>query len=214
MVKGGTAAETVMDVAGGESARTVTVSALTNGEEYLVRIRARNSMGNGAWSTAATGTPKAATTTTTPPGDGPAKVAEPTVEPGDKMLKVSWSAPASSRTITHYNVRYRASSATDWEPKAPKAAMSVSAMEAEITGLINGTVYLVQVQAVDAADAKGDWSDAGSGTPVAGAEAPMPTPALPAFGAIALVGALAAAGRRRIRQRRLMAAKLRYLPKR
>ena len=42
----------------------------------------------------------------------------------------------------------------------------------------------------------------------------MPTPALPVFGAIALAGALAAAGRRRLRQRQLRSPQLRYLPKR
>ena len=53
----------------------------------------------------------------------------------------------------------------------------------------------------------GEYSDEVSAMPM------MPTPALPVFGAIALAGALAAAGRRRIRQRQLWSPKLRYLPK-
>ena len=68
---------------------------------------------------------------------GPVKMAEPTVEARDGTLTVSWTEPASERSITHYEVRYKTASATEWEPEKP---MYVTAMMTEITGLTNGAV--------------------------------------------------------------------------
>ena len=201
MMSDGTGAPTVEDV--GAAIRTATVTGLTNAKKYMVMVRARNSVDYGPWSDAVEGTPAAKAAA----AGAPVKMSEPMVEAGDKMLMVSWIEPASDRSIAHYDVRYKTASATTWEPD-PKKPMTVTAMMTEIKGLVNGTVYLVQVRAVDSAGNAGPWSDSGSGTPM------MPTPALPVFGAIALAGALAAAGRRRVRQRQLRSAKLRYLPKR
>ena len=197
-VKGGTTPKTVMEVPGGANVLTYTVTGLMNGKVYEVQVRARNANGSGMWSAVATGTPKKETTTTTTPGEGPAKVAAPMVKPGDKMLTVSWTAPASAQTITHYEVRYRATTAKVWEPAAPKAAMTVTAMMTEIKPLVNNTPYLVQVRAVDSAEDMGEWSDSGSATPAAAD--PVPTPALPLFGAFGLGAGLLAVGRARMRR--------------
>ena len=189
---------------------STTIEGLTAATMYQIRVAGRNRIGVGTWSAYTDVTTAAATTTTTTPSGGPAKVAELMVEAGDKMLAVSWTAPASSRSITHYEVRYKAATAAVWEPKAPKAAMTVTAMMTEIKPLVNGTAYLVQVRAVDSAPAMGGWSDSGSGTPMATA---TPTPALPLFGAFALAGGLVAASRRRLRQRHLAASPPRHLLK-
>ena len=97
------------------------------------------------------------------------------------MLMVSWAEPASHKSITHYLVDYKtaASTAAGWMA----TPMNVTEMEYTIDGLINGTAYLVRVRAVDSAGAMGEWSDSGSGTPMAmeEPEEPMPTPALPSL---------------------------------
>ena len=112
------------------------------------------------------------------------------------MLMVSWTEPASEKSITHYQVDYKTSSAATWMDKP----MDVTAMEYTIDGLINDTAYLVRVRAVDSAGNMGEWSDNGSGTPMSDA---VPTPALPSYGAFVLGAGLLAAGRARMRRRRL-----------
>ena len=52
--------------------------------------------------------------------------------------------------------------------------VNVTAKEYTIDGLINGTAYLVRVRAVDSAGNMGEWSDNGSGTPMAGDTDPAP----------------------------------------
>ena len=182
-----------------------TIRGLTAGTFYWIRVRAQNLQGYGPWSVYLV-----VDTTATPgaPPAGPAisKMAEPTVEPGDMMLMVSWAEPASQKSITHYQVDYKTASAAKWMAKA----VNVTALEYTIDGLVNETPYLVRVRAVDSAGAMGEWSDSGSGTPTAmeKPEEPMPTPALPIFGALALGLGLVAAGRRRLRRRELRAGRV------
>ncbi len=132
----------------------------------------------------------------------PVRMAVPKIEEGDRILTVSWTEPASERSIVYYEVRYKAVDATTWEPENP---MAVTAMATQIKDLTNGTAYLAQVRAVDSAGAIGEWSEPGSGTPKAmeeeEGEEPMPTPALPVFGALALGAGLLAAGWARTRYR-------------
>ena len=182
-----------------------TIRGLTAGKFYYIRVRAQNLQGYGHWSAyLAVGT--AATPGAPPAGPAISKMAEPMVEAGDMMLMVSWAEPASHKSITHYLVAYKTASAAQWLA-TPK---NVTAMEYTIDGLINGTAYLVRVRAVDSAGAMGEWSDSGSGTPMAmeEPEEPMPTPALPIFGALALGLGLVAAGRRRLRRRELRAGRV------
>ena len=181
-----------------------TIEGLTAGTGYFFRVRAQNLQGYGRWSEW-----DYAVTESTPgaPPAGPAisKIAEPMVEAGDMMLMVSWAEPASEKSITHYLVDYKTVSAAAWMA----TPMTVSAMEYTIDDLVNGTVYLVRVRAVDSASAMGEWSDSGSGTPMAmmeeeeepmpEEEEPMPTPALPIYGAFVLGAGLLAVGRRRRR---------------
>ena len=165
---------------------------LKAGTTYMIRLRAQNKdQGYGPWSEYLTASTKAV------PGREPSptvsKMAPPMVEAGDKMLKVSWTEPASEKSITHYQVDYKTASAKKWMDKP----INVTELNYPISGLINDTAYVVRVRAVDGADNIGAWSDNGSGTPMG---MPMPTPALPLFGAFGLGAGLLAVGRARMRR--------------
>ena len=165
---------------------------LKAGTTYMIRLRAQNKdQGYGPWSEYLTASTKAV------PGPEPSptvsKMAPPMVEAGDKMLKVSWTEPASEKSITHYQVDYKTASAKKWMEKP----INVTELNYTISGLINDTAYVVRVRAVDGADNIGAWSDNGSGTPTG---MPMPTPALPLFGAFGLGAGLLAVGRARMRR--------------
>ena len=170
---------------------------LKPGTRYRIRLRAQNrEQGYGAWSEYLLFTTKAV------PGREPSpavsKMVAPVVEGGDKMLMVSWTEPASEKSIALYHVDYRSASATKWMEKP----INVTALNYTIEGVINETVYLVRVRAVDGAGNMGNWSDNGSATPMAMPmpKPPVPTPALPLFGAFALGAGLLAAGRARMRR--------------
>ena len=134
------------------------------------------------------------------------------VEPGDKMLTVSWDPahPDSDATrtnllITKYFVRYATSQTAtatrgEWMPEKPMEVMG-DMTTTMIEGLMNDVSYDVQVMAQNDAGGKGGWSadtPRSKGTPMAGA---TPTPALPLFGAFGLGVGLLAAGRARLRRR-------------
>ena len=174
---------------------TATITGLTAATMYQVRVAGRNRIGVGTWSDYTDVTTAAAAGATTTTGAGPVKMSEPMVEPGDKMLMVSWTEPASERSITHYLLDYKTASATTWMTKP----MNVTAMDYTIKSLINDTAYLVRVRAVDSAGAMSPWSNNGGGTPKGGM--PTPTPALPLFGAFGLGAGLLAVGRARMRRR-------------
>ena len=130
---------------------STTITGLTNGSAYDVRIRATNSEGSSEWSPSATGTP--ATTPTAP--------AAPTVAVGNGQLQVTWVAPATGGSaLTDYDVRYKTSSGTTWTAQA----FTGTGTSTTITGLINGTSYDVQIRASNAVGTSG-WSSSATGTP-------------------------------------------------
>ena len=139
------------------TATTAVITGLTNGTSYEVQVRAGNSVGDGAWSASATGTPVAAASV-------PSAPSPPTLTAGDGELSASWSAPADNgAAIDDYDVRYRPSGGA-WT-ELPDASKS-TATTATITGLVNGTSYEVQVRAVNSVG-DGAWSASATGTPVA-----------------------------------------------
>ena len=161
------------------------------GTTYMIRLRAQNFQGFGPWSEYLNASTKAV------PGREPSptvsKMSPPMVEAGPKMLMVSWTEPASEKSITHYHVDYKTASAKKWMDKP----IDVTELNYTISGLINDTAYVVRVRAVDGANNIGAWSDNGSGTPMG---MPTPTPALPLFGAFGLGVGLLAVGRARMRR--------------
>ena len=77
---------------------THTLSGLTNGTTYQVRVAATNRSGDSAWSATASESP----------AYKPAKPAKPTVTRGNQSVTVSWTAPADGgASISDYDVNYR-----------------------------------------------------------------------------------------------------------
>ena len=116
-------------------------------------------------------------------------------KPEDAFFSATWatrSAAEGASAITGYSVQYRPAGA-DWIDHDHEGLVR----ETTIEGLVNDARYQVQVAAMNDAG-MGPYSERESGKPMAMEE--VPTPALPFFGALALAGALAAAGRRRMRQ--------------
>ncbi len=134
------------------TALTATITGLTNGTTYQVRVRAQNSVGNGPWSAASThiiGRPSAP--------------AAPTLTTGNARLTATWTAAAGNgSTITDYDVQYCSANCaidTSWT-SLPDATPS-TALNATITGLTNGTTYQVRVRAENA-NGTGPWSPVSS----------------------------------------------------
>lgn len=157
----------------------------------------------------------------------PDRVTGVMVTAGDGELLVSWEAPFAgmagdgsvpgvASSLKAYHVQYRTSAtasmgAGQWMPAdLMDAIVMAPETETTLTGLTNGTMYDVQVDAKNTADVRGPFSrlnDDSRGTPMAGADTgggggttPMPTPALPLFGILALFAGLLAAGRARLRR--------------
>ena len=128
-----------------------TISGLTNGTAYRVRVRARNSVGTSDWSTAAThaiGRPSPPTA--------------PTLTSKDTKITAKWDAPASPVTIIDYDVRYCSSSCNvdaNWTPIAD--VTNSTSLSETISGLNNGATYYVQVRA-EAGVGAGPWSPSAS----------------------------------------------------
>ena len=134
------------------SSPEASIGSLTNGDTYLVRVRARNVAGPGPW----------AQTTATPigPPDAPDDLAvRQGEEPG--QLVVAWSPPENLPSGSTYEVEYRQSgSSAPWTPvEPPEDFLSVT-----IDGLIGGRLYDVRVRAVSAVGGAGPWRRT-SGTP-------------------------------------------------
>ena len=131
------------------------LTGLDNGTQYDVQMRTVTTT-DGAWSGTSTGTPRI---------PGPVVT---DVTAGDGALTVAWSAPAvaATTTITSYDVRTIASSATDkadanWT--VVEGVWTSGSLNGVVAGLTNGTGYDVQVRAVAATD--GAWSATSTGTP-------------------------------------------------
>ncbi|MBI1350148.1 MAG: hypothetical protein GC156_03420 [Actinomycetales bacterium] len=136
------------DMSGGTSS-PLTITGLSNGTSYNVRIRAVNAIGPGAASNTVSastfGVPAAPTITSITPGNG--------------MLTVDFIAGANGGSaITKY--QYTVNGGTSW---ADMSSGTTSPLN--ITGLSNGTTYNVQIRAVSAVGA-GAASNAMSGKPL------------------------------------------------
>ncbi|WP_084074970.1 fibronectin type III domain-containing protein [Demequina sp. NBRC 110052] len=128
----GDAWETVDD---GESASTAaTVTGLTNGITYEVRVSAVNAAGPGL-SAEASATPEAL----------PSAPLALEVTPADGALSLAWQAPADDggRAVSHYLIEHRVEGGV-WEG-IETAADDGTAYE--LGGLVNGTFYEVRVSA-------------------------------------------------------------------
>ena len=151
------------DVPGGSSARSQTVSSLTNGTEYTFEVRAVNAAG------ASPARRGSATPVTVPEA---VVNLEATASPEQVVLR--WEAPASNggAAITHYEYRYSSDSYSTWtasEPAWTTVSDGVAARSQTVSSLTNGTEYTFEVRAVNAAGASP--ARRGSATPVTVPEA-------------------------------------------
>ena len=127
---------------------SATITGLTNGQSYQVRVAAINSEGTGAYVTG-----------TTTLADRPGAPTGLTFTPGDAQLEVNWTAPSNNggRTITGYDVEYRSGVGGSFTG----ASHTGTATTATITGLTNGQAYQVRVRAKNSYGA-GAWFSASS----------------------------------------------------
>lgn len=142
---------------------TATVTGLTNGTAYLLRVRAVNIRGEGPWAQSATSvTPLMA-------ASAPTGVAG---SRGDRQVAVSWTAPADNggSAITDYVVQYRTNVANStWLTFADGASPGTTAT---VTGLTNGTSYVFRVAAVTGFGTGAYSTESAAVTPLAAATAP------------------------------------------
>ena len=134
-----------------------TITGLTAGTRYNVRVRAQNAGGASAWATTA-GTP---TATLAAPGSPGAPSATVT----DTTAAVAWTAPASGGAVASYELRHRAGQTGAWT-----TVTGLTGLARTITGLTAETAYEVEVRAVNATGASA-WAR-GSFTTVAAPDTP------------------------------------------
>ena len=133
---------------------TYTLTGLTAGTAYEVRVQARNRNGLGAWSAASTAATPGASFT-------PASVAAVDIDTNPRSLSITWSN--SGITPTGFTIQWRATGTTRWSSRGITLAQASDNCTYcyILTGLTAGTEYEVRVQARNAAGS-GPWSDASS----------------------------------------------------
>lgn len=147
----------------GSATASYTLTGLTNGTVYAVDVAAVNEVGTGSYTGTVSGTPYAA----------PGAPTSATATAGDTQASLSWTAPSSNggSAITDYTVQYSSDSGANWTTFARAASASASAV---VTGLTNGTAYILRVGAINAPVGIGAWSASSNAvTPNSGGDPPV-----------------------------------------
>ncbi|MEI6591203.1 MAG: fibronectin type III domain-containing protein, partial [Actinomycetes bacterium] len=117
---------------------SATVTGLTNGSAYLLRVRAENAEGDDQ-----TGIATATSVTPNPLPGGPVDLLG---SAGNSSVTLGWTAPSAAnlfgQTITDYKVEYRPSTSGTWVTFAHTASVTPSIA---VTGLANGIAYYFRV---------------------------------------------------------------------
>ena len=137
-------------------ASPIVITGLANGTDYAIRLRAINSAGAGAASSAVNATPRAV------PG-APTGLAA-TV--GDRSVSIAFTAGADNGAEI-VNYAYSLDDGATWTARSPASIASPIV----IGGLANGTPYPIRLRAINGVGS-GAASDAVSVTPVAVPDAP------------------------------------------
>jgi titin len=154
----------------GTGTLTATVTGLTNGTQYLVRVHAVNAVGSGASSLLIQATPM---TTPSVPGSF-------TAVRGNGSAALSFTAPSADGGSPVTGYQYSTDAGGTW---SALTTSGTSPITATITGLTNGTQYDVQVRAVSAAG-NGTATSSAQVTPRTVPGAPSSFSAIPGDGQI------------------------------
>lgn len=135
----------------------VRITGLTAETQYLVSIRAINSVGSGLISNEVAGTPS----------ETPSAPTITSIIPSDGTLTVNFTAPSYTVDNTITNYQYSLDGSITWESLNPADSTS----PISITGLANGVSYSVTIRAV-APNAFGETSNAVEAIPASVPNAP------------------------------------------
>ena len=141
----------------------VVISSLTNGTSYSIKLRAVNSVGDGAESAAVTSTPAA--TSDAPTGLDAGLV-------GDGVVWVAFQAPTDTGGVAITDYEYELDDNGTW------TSASTASSPVMITGLTNGTSYSIKLRAVNSGG-EGAESAAVTSTPATTPDAPTALVATP-----------------------------------
>lgn len=147
------------------STNKATVSGLKNNQTYYFQVMATN----GDW----TGVPSEVISAVPQPASAPGAPSNLVVEKADTALRLSWG---STKDATYYQVYYRVQGEAEFQAWGG----NITATNAVITGLTNGTTYEVAVKAGNS-KGLGPYSAIATGTPNKGG---FDLPALPTDGRI------------------------------
>lgn len=147
------------------STNKATVSGLKNNQTYYFQVVATN----GDW----TGVPSEVISAVPQPASAPGAPSNLVVEKADTALRLSWG---STKDATYYQVYYRVQGEAEFQAWGG----NITATNAVITGLTNGTTYEVAVKAGNS-KGLGPYSAPATGTPN---KEGYELPALPADGRI------------------------------
>ena len=133
----------------GGTATSHTVTGLNNGQAYMFRVRAVNTLGNGAVVTLeATPSPSTGGGGGGGGGGGPRETVPSAprnlvAEGGDGQVKVTWKAPEDDGGSEITDYQYRINGRNPWP------SIGSTQTTHTLTGLINGTAYVFEVRAVN-----------------------------------------------------------------
>ena len=153
------------------STNRATIGRLENGTPYTIRVQGTNAEGVGKWSDEVTGTPRrsAPPLPPQPPGPGGGGGPRQTVpdapsnllaDGGDATVTLTWDAPEDDggEAITDYEYRI--------DRRNPWISTGSTDTTHTVSGLVNGTVYVFEVRAVNRIG-KSRASDRAEATPEA-----------------------------------------------
>ena len=141
----------VVNATSGASTSALTITGLTNGTTYYVRVRAVNSAGNGAWSPGVSGAPDSGVSVP----DAPSGMAGVAVRP--LRIRWEWEIPSDNGArITEFDLQWRVSG-NAWSGNI----VSVDSGFYLLSGLSASNSYQARVRASNSAG-DGGWSSTGT----------------------------------------------------